>query len=46
MHFVASPLAVVGPVRPAAITGEWRYLVAGFGVGIGALMARTLKGRV
>jgi hypothetical protein len=38
---VASPLAVIGPLLAASITGEWRYLAAGFGVGIGALMAGT-----
>ncbi len=36
---VASPLAVVGPVMAAALTGEWRYLIAGFCVGIAGLMA-------
>lgn len=38
---VAAPLAVLGPVAAAAITGEWRYLVAGFGVGFGGLLAGT-----
>ena len=38
---VAAPLAVVGPVVAAAVTDEWRYLGAGFGVGAGALMAGT-----
>src|SRR5688572_10499985 len=38
---VASPLAVIGPVLAATITGEWRFLVAGLGVGAGALMAGT-----
>ncbi len=38
---VATPLAILGPVAAAAITGEWRYLVAGFGVGIGGLLAGT-----
>ncbi len=38
---VAAPLAVIGPVAAAAITGEWRYLVAGFGVGVGGLLAGT-----
>ena len=38
---VAAPLAVVGPVVAAAITNEWRYLVAGFGVGVGGLLAGT-----
>jgi ABC-2 type transport system permease protein len=36
---VAAPLAVLGPLLAAAITGEWRYLIAGFGVGIGGLLA-------
>ena len=38
---VASPLALLGPFLAALITGEWRYLVAGFGVGIGGLLAGT-----
>jgi hypothetical protein len=38
---VASPLAVIGPVLAATITGEWRFFIAGLGVGIGALMAGT-----
>ena len=38
---VAAPLAVIGPLAAAAITDEWRYLVAGFGVGIGGLLAGT-----
>jgi hypothetical protein len=38
---VAAPLAVVGPLAAAAITAEWQYLVAGFGVGIGGLLAGT-----
>jgi hypothetical protein len=38
---VAAPLALLGPLLAAAITGEWRYLIAGFGVGIGGLMAGT-----
>lgn len=38
---VASPLAILGPSLAAAITGEWRYLIAGFGVGIGGLLAGT-----
>jgi hypothetical protein len=36
---VAAPLAVIGPLLAAAITGEWRYLAAGFGVGVGGLLA-------
>ena len=38
---VAAPLAVIGPLVAAAIAGEWRYLLAGFGVGIGGLLAGT-----
>lgn len=38
---VASPLALLGPLAAAAATGEWRYLVAGVGVGIGGLLAGT-----
>jgi ABC-2 type transport system permease protein len=38
---VAAPLAVIGPLLAAAITGEWRYLIAGFGVGVAGLMAGT-----
>jgi len=38
---VAAPLAVVGPLAAAAITGQWQYLVAGFGVGVGGLLAGT-----
>jgi hypothetical protein len=38
---VASPLSVIGPLLAAAITGEWRYLAAGVGVGIGGLLAGT-----
>ena len=36
---VAAPLAIVGPLLAAVITGEWRYLIAGFGVGVGGLLA-------
>jgi hypothetical protein len=36
---VAAPLAVLGPLLAASITGEWRYLVAGIGVGLGSLLA-------
>jgi hypothetical protein len=38
---VASPLAVIGPLLAATITGEWRFFVAGLGVGAGALLAGT-----
>ena len=36
---VGLPLALVGPTIAAAITGEWRYLPAGFLVGLGGLLA-------
>ncbi len=35
----ASPIALVGPLIAAAITGEWNYLPAGVAVGVGALFA-------
>ena len=38
---VASPLALLGPLAAAAATDEWRYLIAGIGVGIGGLLAGT-----
>ncbi len=38
---VAAPVAVVGPLLAAAVTGEWTYLPAGFLVGAGALLAGT-----
>lgn len=38
---VAGPLAVIGPVLAAAVTGEFRYLPAGLLVGAGALLAGT-----
>jgi hypothetical protein len=38
---VASPLALVGPILAASVTGEWRYLPAGILVGAGALLAGT-----
>jgi ABC-2 type transport system permease protein len=38
---VAAPLVIVGPLLAAAISGEWTFLAAGFGVGAGALMAGT-----
>jgi ABC-2 type transport system permease protein len=38
---VAAPLAIIGPLLAAALTGEWRYFVAGLGVGFGALFAGT-----
>jgi ABC-2 type transport system permease protein len=36
---VASPLAVIGPLIAAAVTGEWNYLPAGILVGWGGLLA-------
>lgn len=36
---VAAPLALVGPLLAASLTGEWAYLPAGFGVGVGGLLA-------
>ena len=38
---VGAPLAIIGPVLAAALTGEWRYLIAGVGVGFGGLLAGT-----
>ena len=38
---VAAPLAVIGPLAAASLTGEWQYLAAGFGVGVGGLLAGT-----
>ena len=38
---MAAPLAIIGPLAAAAVTGEWRYLAAGFGVGVGGLLAGT-----
>jgi ABC-2 type transport system permease protein len=36
---VGAPLALAGPLLAAALTREWAYLPAGFGVGIGGLLA-------
>lgn len=36
---VASPLAVLGPLIAAGVTGEWQYLPAGVAVGIAGLLA-------
>ncbi len=36
---VASPLAVVGPLIAASVTGEWQYFPAGVLVGVGGLLA-------
>jgi hypothetical protein len=36
---VGAPLALIGPLLAASLTGEWAYLPAGFGVGIGGLLA-------
>ncbi|HYN32043.1 MAG TPA: hypothetical protein VES40_05420 [Ilumatobacteraceae bacterium] len=35
----AAPIAIIGPLIAAAITGEWDYLPAGFIVGVGGLFA-------
>ncbi len=36
---VASPLAIIGPLIAAGVTGEWRFLPAGVAVGIAGLLA-------
>jgi ABC-2 type transport system permease protein len=36
---VAAPLAIVGPLLAAGLTGEWRYLPAGLCVGAAGLLA-------
>ena len=36
---VAAPLALIGPVAAAAISGAWRFLPAGLGVGLAGLLA-------
>ena len=38
---VAAPVAVVGPLIAAGVTGEWRFLPAGLLVGAGGLLAGT-----
>ncbi len=38
---VAIPIALVGPLIAATVTGEWRYLPAGVLVGFGGLLAGT-----
>jgi ABC-2 type transport system permease protein len=38
---VAAPLAVLGPIVAAAVTGAWSYLPAGLLVGVGGLLAGT-----
>lgn len=38
---VAIPIALVGPLIAAAVTGEWAYLPAGVLVGFGGLLAGT-----
>ncbi|RLE22509.1 MAG: hypothetical protein DRJ50_07550 [Actinobacteria bacterium] len=38
---VASPLAIIGPLIAASVTGEWNYLLAGVLVGIGGLLGGT-----
>ncbi len=36
---VASPLAAIGPMIAAGVTGEWQYLPAGIAVGVAGLLA-------
>lgn len=36
---VASPIAVIGPLIAAGVTGEWTYLPAGVSVGVAGLLA-------
>ncbi|MEM9514156.1 MAG: hypothetical protein AAGA42_04790 [Actinomycetota bacterium] len=36
---VGLPLGLIGPTIAAGVTGEWRYLPAGFLVGLGGLLA-------
>lgn len=36
---VASPLAVIGPLIAAGVTGEWSFLPAGVAVGVAGLLA-------
>jgi hypothetical protein len=38
---VASPIALLGPIIAAALTGEWSFLAAGFLVGFGGLLGGT-----
>jgi hypothetical protein len=38
---VAAPLAILGPLIAAGVTGEWNYLLAGILVGAGGLLAGT-----
>ena len=38
---VAAPIAVVGPLIAASLSGEWSYLPAGLLVGVGGLLAGT-----
>lgn len=38
---VAAPIAVIGPLIAASLSGEWQYLPAGFLVGAGGLLAGT-----
>lgn len=35
----AAPIALVGPLIAAGVTGEWRYLPAGVAIGVGGLFA-------
>jgi len=38
---VAGPLAILGPIAGAAVSGEWSFLLAGVLVGVGGLLAGT-----
>jgi len=38
---VAAPLAIIGPLIAAGVTGEWNYLLAGVLVGVGGLLGGT-----
>lgn len=38
---VAAPLAIIGPLIAASVTGEWNYLLAGVLVGTGGLLGGT-----
>jgi hypothetical protein len=35
----AAPIAVIGPLIAATVTGEWNYLPAGLAIGVGGLFA-------
>lgn len=38
---VAGPIAVIGPLTAAAVTGQWAFLPAGLLIGFGGLLAGT-----